>query len=306
MPIYLPEAHPVCARLKSEGVRFVSSAFSPSLRIGILNLMPEKEETEYHLLSHLGHFPLSWEPVFLMTASYRPTHCPKEHLDRFYTTWPALLSSDQPTLDGLIVTGAPVELLPFEEVIYLDELKSMLLWADRNVPGGTLHICWAAQAGLYLRHGIGKVTFPEKLSGLFCHHRSPESRPILSGMDDCLYLPHSRYTGLDENALGIPGLPLHILLQSPQAGSVLIQSHDGLQTYLTGHPEYDRLRLDREYRRDLSRGRQVPLPRHYYPEDDPQQQPAWTWRANARLLYLNWMTQVHEASVCAQTRSGLS
>ena len=295
MPIALHPDHPLRNRLSDEGVRFLPDTEDPPLRVAILNLMPEKIETEYHLLAHLGHAPQPWKPLFLMTDSYHPTHCAAEHLRHFYTTWPKALASHNSSPVALIITGAPVELMPFHDVAYLEELRSILSWADKHLSGGTLHICWAAQVGLFLRYGIDKVVLPQKLTGLFEHHRMQETAPLLNGMDDLFQLPHSRYTGLDENALSQPGLPLQTLLHSPKAGSVLIQSSDRRQTYLTGHPEYDRLRLDHEFRRDRDRGRNVPLPSAYYPNNDPDQIPVWTWRANARLFYLNWLAEQEEA-----------
>ncbi len=289
MPVKIREGLPAAGILASENVfvmterRAAAQDIRP-LSILVLNLMPTKVTTETQLLRMLSNSPLQVEVTFLRTASYSPRHADSEHLEVFYTTFEAV---SHQRYDGLIITGAPVELMEFEDVAYWDELVEIMDWADANV-FSTLAICWAAQAELYHHYGIGKYAVPNKVFGVFEHAVTDRKNKVTRGFDDRFLAPHSRHTTVDAaDILAEPDLEL--LAQSPAAGVYLAASGDGRRVFVTGHPEYDAQTLDGEYRRDLAAGLPIDLPHNYYPHDDPDQVPPVTWRAHGDLLFTNWL-----------------
>ncbi len=254
------------------------------LKIAILNLMPLKEDTEVQLLRSLSNTPLQIDITFLTTASYVGKNTAKSHLDQFYVTYDDVKTK---WFDGLIITGAPVETMPFEEVGYWKELSDIMEWSKTHVTS-TLHICWGAQAGLYYHYGIEKVPLEKKLSGLFWHKVRNRREPLVRGFDDEFWMPHSRYTTVRrEDIAAHPELT--IMAESEEAGVFLIMAKDGRQIFVMGHPEYDRVTLDKEYKRDVSKGLSPEMPKNYYPDDDPQRRPLLLWRAHANTLYTNWL-----------------
>ncbi len=254
------------------------------LKIAILNLMPLKEDTEVQLLRSLSNTPLQIDITFLTTASYVGKNTAKSHLDQFYVTYDDVKTK---WFDGLIITGAPVETMPFEEVGYWKELSDIMEWSKTHVTS-TLHICWGAQAGLYYHYGIEKVPLEKKLSGLFWHKVRNRREPLVRGFDDEFWMPHSRYTTVRrEDIAAHPELT--IMAESEEAGVFLIMAKDGRQIFVMGHPEYDRVTLDKEYKRDVSKGLSPEMPKNYYPDNDPQRRPLLLWRAHANTLYTNWL-----------------
>ncbi len=254
------------------------------LEIAILNLMPLKEDTELHLLRSLSNTPLQVNVTFLHTSTHESKNVSARHLNQFYKTYDDIRGQK---LDGLIITGAPVENMAFEEINYWEELTQLMDWSARHVTS-TLHICWGAQAGLYHHYGIDKYPLEKKLSGVYRHTVMNRKTELLRGFDDVFYAPHSRYTGVDEEKIAADPR-LTVLAKSEKAGVYLVIAENGKQIFVLGHPEYDRMTLDAEYRRDLSRGLNPEIPENYYPEDDPNQKPLLTWRANANNLYTNWL-----------------
>ncbi|MGB8021764.1 MAG: homoserine O-succinyltransferase [Candidatus Nanopelagicales bacterium] len=289
MPVKIKEGLPAADILAAENVfvmtelRAAAQDIRP-LSILVLNLMPTKVTTETQLLRMLGNSPLQVEVTFIHTASYLPTHTDHTHLEVFYETFEAVRER---RFDGLIITGAPVEHMDFEEVAYWDELVSIMEWADANVYS-TLAICWAAQAELYHHYGIGKHALPEKAFGVFSHAVTDPKNKVTRGFDDRFLAPHSRHTTVHaEDIIAEPDLEL--LAQSPEAGVYLAASRDGRRVFVTGHPEYDAGTLDGEYRRDLSAGLPIEMPRNYYLDDDPGKLPIVGWRAHGDLLFTNWL-----------------
>ncbi len=289
MPVKIPRALPARATLEAENVFVMSESRADHqdirpLRIAIVNLMPTKIATETQLLRLLGNTPLQVQITLLQMGSHESRNTPAEHLEAFYATFDQV--SDQ-KFDGLVVTGAPVELLPFEEVDYWDELRALMDWSTEHV-FSTLHVCWGAQAALYHHYGVEKYELPRKVFGVFEHRVLQPQAPVLSGFDEVFPAPHSRHTEIHaEDVRATPGLVL--LAESDEAGVYLVASEDGRQIFVTGHPEYDRGTLQAEYRRDVSRGLPIDLPRHYFPGDDPRREPRMTWRSHAFLLYANWL-----------------
>ncbi|HAQ07959.1 MAG TPA: homoserine O-succinyltransferase, partial [Bacillus bacterium] len=254
------------------------------LNILILNLMPEKEKTERQLLRLLGNTPLQVNITFLKTATYEARNASQYHLEEFYQTFDQV---KERKYDGMIITGAPIELLEFEEVDYWDELKQILNWSDKNVTS-TLHICWGAQAALYHHYGIEKSLLPRKCSGVFKHVVLDEKTKILRGFDDVFYAPHSRNTDLSTEALTkFPELQL--LAASEEAGPLILASNDGKRIMITGHLEYEATTLAEEYSRDLAKGIDIQLPENYFPQNDQEQKPVNRWRAHAHLFFSNWL-----------------
>lgn len=291
MPVNIPRELPARAVLESENVFVMSTERAERqdirpLRIGIVNLMPTKIATETQLLRLLGNTPPQLQISLLHMESHASRNTSTDHLDSFYATFDEVVERDE-KFDGLIITGAPIELLDFEDVDYWPELCKIMDWSADHV-FSTLHVCWGAQAGLYRHYGVGKHTLPQKVFGVFQHEvLNPRSR-ILSGFDGHFPAPHSRHT--DVRAEDIAAVPdLELLAVSQEAGVYLAASTDGRQLFVTGHPEYDAFTLDSEYRRDIGRGLEIDVPRHYYPDDDPTQQPMVTWRSHAHLLYANWL-----------------
>lgn len=254
------------------------------LYIAVLNLMPLKEDTEVQLLRSLSNSPLQIEITFLTTASYIGKNTPTSHLDEFYMTYEDVRKRK---FDGLIITGAPVEKMDFEEVQYWDELTQIMEWSKTNVTS-TFHICWGAQAGLYYHYGISKRLLDKKVSGIyeFCVHHRKE--PLLRGFDDVFFAPHSRYTYMDHEEIAACR-ELKVLADSKELGECIVISEDRKQVFVLGHLEYDRMTLDTEYKRDLKKGLEAALPVNYYPEDDCTQKPLLRWRGAANALYSNWV-----------------
>jgi homoserine O-succinyltransferase len=290
MPIKIPDNLPAAEILEQENVfimkdnRAYSQDIRP-LRILILNLMPTKITTETQLLRLLSNSPLQIDVDFIYTASYSPRNTATEHLVKFYETFEQVRSRNY---DGMIITGAPVELMPFEEVAYWPELCEIMAWSKSHVYS-TLHICWGAQAGLYYHYGIPKYDLPAKMFGVFAHSRS-WTRPVklFRGFDDVFYVPHSRHTEIRRSDLEkVP--QLRILSESEESGVYAVSDMSGRQIFLTGHSEYDPLTLRGEYERDLSRGLPIEIPRNYFQNDDPTRHPIVRWRSAAYLLFANWL-----------------
>mgnify|MGYP000023242563 CR=1 FL=1 len=254
------------------------------LQIAILNLMPIKEDTEVQLLRSLSNTPLQVDITFLTTATYVGKHTPKSHLDQFYLTYEDVKNRK---FDGLIITGAPVELMEFEEVTYWDELTKIMEWSKTHITS-TLHICWGAQAGLYYHYGINKITLDKKMFGIFEHRVLNRKVPFVRGFDDIFYAPHSRYTTVSREEI-LKHKELTILAESDEAGVFIVLAQDGKQVFVMGHPEYDRISLDKEYKRDIAKGIDIALPKNYYPDDMPDNKPNLVWRAHANALYTNWL-----------------
>ncbi len=289
MPIRIKAELPAIEVLESENIfvmtheRAAVQDIRP-LKIAILNLMPTKIETETQLLRLLGNSPLQVDVELLHTASHVSRHTSPSHLNTFYKTFDDV--KDQ-RFDGLIVTGAPVEKLPFEEVDYWDEMCRVMEWSRTNVYS-VLYICWGAQAGLYYHYGVPKYEMPEKLSGIYRHRVINPYHPLMRGFDDNYFAPHSRYT--EVRAEDIAKHPeLLVLGVSDLAGIHIIAEKSGRKFFVTGHAEYDRDTLAKEYFRDVGKGLNPKLPYNYFPNDDPSARPPFTWRSNAHLLVSNWL-----------------
>ncbi len=254
------------------------------LKIAILNLMPLKEDTELHLLRSMSNTPLQIDVTFLTTASYVGTNTAKSHLDQFYYTFQDVKHR---RFDGLIITGAPVEQMEFEEVAYWEELTQIMEWSKTNVTS-TFHICWGAQAGLYYHYGLKKVPLDKKMFGLFRHTVMNRKEPLVRGFDDSFWMPHSRHTTVPrEEIAGCEALT--IMAESQEAGVFLAMAQEGRQIFVMGHPEYDRVTLDKEYKRDVAKGLEIEVPKNYYPDNNPENRPQLLWRAHANTLYTNWL-----------------
>lgn len=289
MPIKIPNALPAREILTSENIfvmdedRAIHQDIRP-LRIAILNLMPTKIATETQLLRLLGNTPLQVEIALMRTGSHQSKNTPEEHLQAFYRTFEEMKHEKY---DGFIVTGAPVEHLPFEEVDYWSELQEIIEWSKQNVYS-TFFICWGAQAALYHQYGIPKYPLPQKMFGVFEHTFSRRNVPLLRGFDDVFYAPHSRHTEIRrEDILRVPDL--EILSESPRAGVYIVARRDGRQIFVTGHSEYDPLTLKFEYERDVALGLPIHVPENYYPNDDPTCAPVVRWRGHSSLLFANWL-----------------
>ena len=289
MPIKIPDNLPARTILEGENVfvmtdeRAVHQDIRP-LRILIFNLMPLKIQTETHLLRSLSNSPLQVEVELLMTDSYTSKNTPQEHLLSFYKTFADV---KQQNYDGLIVTGAPVELMEFEEVAYWKELTEILDWSKEHVTN-TFHICWGAQAGLFHHYGITKHELSKKLSGIYKHRVLWHDEPLVRGFDDMFMAPHSRYTGISREDVEKCD-ELTVLAESEEAGVYLIISKDKKQIFVTGHSEYDPYTLKEEYLRDLKKGLNIEMPVNYFPDNDSSKEPLSTWRGHAYLLYSNWL-----------------
>ncbi|MBQ2031384.1 MAG: homoserine O-succinyltransferase [Lachnospiraceae bacterium] len=254
------------------------------LSIAILNLMPLKEDTELQLMRSLSNTPLQIDITFLTTASYTGKNTAKNHLDQFYLTFEDVKNR---RFDGLIITGAPVEQMEFTEVAYWDELTQIMEWSKTHVTS-TFHICWGAQAALFYHYGIRKIPLEHKMFGLFRHRVMNRREPLVRGFDDEFYMPHSRHTTVDpEDIRRNPELT--IMAESDEAGVLLVMAQEGRQIFVLGHPEYDRVTLDKEYKRDLAKNLPIDLPKNYYPDDDCEKRPLLLWRGHANTLYTNWL-----------------
>lgn len=289
MPLIIPKTLPAYGVLGSENVfvmhkRRARTQHIRPLRIVALNLMPTKIATETQLARLLANSPLQVQLTLLHTASHAASHVPGEHMEAFYKTFDEIRGE---RFDGMIITGAPVEQMPFEEVDYWPELCQIMDFTRTNVYS-TLHVCWGAQAALYHHFGIQKRPLPEKMFGIFPHRVTRPSNPLVRGFDEEFWAPHSRHTGIDEEQVKACK-DLRVLAKSDEAGIYLMSTDSGRQIFVTGHPEYERLTLDAEYRRDVAKGLPIAPPKHYYPGDDPSKEPVYRWRAHAFLLYTNWL-----------------
>lgn len=255
-----------------------------SLQICILNLMPLKEDTELQLLRSMSNTPLQIDVSFMQMSSHHSMNTSPNHLNRFYNTFDELKDR---TFDGMIITGAPVEQMPFEEVDYWKELCEVFEWTKTNVTS-TFHICWGAQAGIYYHFGIDKKPLAEKRFGIYEHKVMNRKVPLVRGFDDVFKLPHSRHTETPSDAIHACE-DLVVLAESEIAGVFLCMNKSGSQIFVMGHAEYDRLTLDSEYKRDLSKGLDIRMPINYYPDDNPANKPALQWRSHANILYTNWI-----------------
>ena len=289
MPLIIPKTLPAYGVLGSENVfvmhkRRARTQHIRPLRIVALNLMPTKIATETQLARLLANSPLQVQLTLLHTASHAASHVPGEHMEAFYKTFDEIRGE---RFDGMIITGAPVEQLAFEEVDYWDELVGIMDYAKKHVHA-TLYICWGAQAGLYHHYGIPKYGLPRKLSGIFSHTINDPTNQLFRGFDDVFHAPHSRHTEVrGEDIAKIP--TLEILAESDEAGVLVAGTLDGRSMFITGHLEYDRDTLDAEYRRDVAKGMEIAPPAHYYPGDDATRPPLVSWRAHAHLFYSNWL-----------------
>lgn len=289
MPLNLPDRLPAIELLKKENI-FVFDHSRASrqdirpLRIVVLNLMPLKITTETDLVRLLSNTPLQIELSFMKLRSHTPKNTPVEHMKAFYKDF-ELMRNER--FDGMIITGAPVEQMPFEEVSYWSEVSAIFDWARTHVTS-TLYICWAAQAGLYHHYGVPKHDLPHKMFGIFEHTVNRPLLPIFRGFDDVFHVPHSRHTEIRRE--DIERCPeLDILSESPEAGVYMVMARDGREFFVTGHSEYSPYTLDGEYKRDLAKGLPIDMPRNYYRGDDPSQPPLVRWRAHANLLFSNWL-----------------
>ncbi|MDR1987047.1 MAG: homoserine O-succinyltransferase [Treponema sp.] len=294
MPIKIPITLPAYNALREENVfvmadvRALHQDIRP-LRVAIVNLMPTTLDTEVQLLRLLSNSPLQVDITFLRMGSHEPRNAPPGHLERFYNNSECIMHE---RFDGLIITGAPVETLAFEEVDYWKELTTVLDYASKNV-WSTLHICWGAQAGLYHRYGIPKQELDQKLFGIFPHKVNERRMILFHGFDDEFLAPQSRHTESDQKAIAATPA-LTIQSETEDLGAFIITAREGREIYVTGHLEYDPLTLDREYRRDLSRGIPIKIPKNYYPDDDPTKTPVVRWRAHAHLFFSNWLNFVYQ------------
>ncbi len=289
MPIKIQKDLPARAVLESENIfvmdeeRAMMQDIRP-LEILILNLMPLKEETETQILRALSNTPLQVDCTFLMLSTHVSKNTSASHLNKFYVTFEEIKKKK---FDGMIITGAPVELMEYEEINYWEELSHLMEWSKTHVTS-TLHICWGAQAGLYYHYGIPKYLRKKKLSGIYEHKVLDRKVPLVRSLDDYFYCPHSRYTEVREEDI-VRHPELQILAKSEMAGIFLVMSRDGKQIFMQGHPEYDRMTLNNEYHRDLKKGLDPEVPYNYYENGDPFSMPVLKWRNMANTLYSNWL-----------------
>jgi len=289
MPVNVPDSLPAIKILEEENIFVINETRAlhqdiRPLKIIILNLMPLKVITETDLLRLLSNSPLQIEIDFMKMHSHMPKNTPATHMEMFYKDFNDLKNSKY---DGMIITGAPVELMPFEEVTYWEEMKEIMDWAEHHVYS-SMFICWAAQAGLYHYYGIPKYQLSDKISGVFEHTHVNSNLPIFRGFDDKFYMPHSRYTEIREEDIAKVDR-LQVIAGSPEAGVAIVKAKSGRQLFITGHSEYSRYTLDMEYRRDLDKNIPVNIPVNYYPGDDPGKSPIMLWSSTANLLFSNWL-----------------
>ena len=289
MPLRLPDRLPAIDLLKKENIFVMDSTRAHAqdirpLRIVVLNLMPLKITTETDLVRLLSNTPLQLEIIFMKLKSHTPKNTPIEHMMMFYKDFDLL--RDQ-KFDGMIITGAPVETMPFEDVAYWDEITQIFTWAHTHVTS-TLYICWAAQAGLYYNYGIPKYDLPKKMFGVFRQKPTDKQLPIFRGFDDYFMMPHSRHTEL--HLADIANNPnLTLIAESVESGVSIVMARSGREFYITGHLEYAPDTLDKEYKRDMGKRTDVEMPINYYLDDNPENGPLVTWRAHANLLFSNWI-----------------
>ena len=289
MPIRVQNDLPVKEILEQENI-FVMDEYRAAhqqirpISIGLLNLMPLKEDTELQILRSLSNTPLQVDVTFVRVTSHVSKNTSTSHIMKFYEAFEDIRNQK---FDGFIITGAPVEQMPFEEVDYWNELKEIMDWTVTNVTS-TLHLCWGAQAGLYFHYGFQKVQLPRKMFGVFPHYVRNRKIPLVRGFDDVFYAPHSRHTEIPIDQVKKDDR-IMILADSDEAGLFLCMAKEGRQIFVMGHPEYDRITLDKEYKRDLEKGLDIQMPVNYYPDDDPENKPLLTWRAHSNNLYTNWL-----------------
>lgn len=289
MPVNIPATLPAVDLLRNENIFVMDSERASHqeirpLKIVILNLMPIKITTETDLIRLLSNTPLQIELDLLQMDSHECKNTPVEHMMNFYKSFDVIRQSNY---DGMIITGAPVEHLPFESVDYWDELTEIFDWAKKHVTS-TFFICWAAQAGLYHHYGIPKYMLDKKMFGVFEHHIHNPQNPIFRGFDDIFYVPHSRHTEVrSEDILKVPELT--ILSESPESGVYMVMARNGREFFVTGHSEYSPMTLDGEYKRDLAKGLPITIPQNYYPDNNPDVHPQVRWRSHANLLITNWL-----------------
>ena len=289
MPLIIPNELPATEALQKENIfvmtetRALSQDIRP-LKIGLLNLMPLKEDTELQILRMLSNTPLQVDVVFVNVSSHVSKNTSTSHLNKFYVPFKDIKKQK---FDGFIITGAPVEQMPFEDVDYWEELKEIMEWTKTHVMS-TLHLCWGAQAGLYYHYGIPKYQMDSKLFGVYEHTADYKRSILLRGFDDVFYVPHSRHTTVKrEDIEAIP--ELKIVASSPEAGVYAVLNKEGRQIFITGHSEYDPDTLKNEYQRDKNLGLPIHVPANYFPEDDDSKDPIVRWRGHANLLFSNWL-----------------
>lgn len=289
MPIKIPDKLPAVSQLESENIFVMTETTAARqdirpLKLAFVNLMPEKIITETQILRYLSNSPLQVEIEFVHMSTHKSKHTPQQHLLTFYKTFDEIKHQK---FDGMIITGAPVESLAFEEVDYWPELCEIMAWSLTHVTS-TFHICWGAQAGLYYHYGIPKHPLDQKMFGVFEHGVNRTTSKLMRGFDSTFYVPHSRHTTvLREDIEKVDAL--EILSESEEAGVYIVFTKAGKQIFVTGHSEYDADTLHREYMRDLQKGTIIEMPHGYYPNDDPTQPPMMRWRSHASLLYANWL-----------------
>lgn len=294
MPIKIPNTLPAAETLKKENIFFMTEGRATTqdirpLRILLLNLMPTKIATETQFCRLLSNTPIQIEIELIHTHTHVSKNTSAEHMLAFYKTFDDIKNQN---FDGLLITGAPVENMPFEEVEYWDEVCEIMEWSKTHVTN-TVHVCWGAQAGLYYHYGINKVQLDKKLSGVYLHKREDDMSDYLRGMADMFYIPHSRNTTvLREDIEKIP--ELEILASSDEAGVFFVKSKNDRQIFIMGHPEYDSETLNNEYVRDLEAGINPEIPANYYPDNDPTKKPVNLWRSQASLIYINWINHVYQ------------
>lgn len=294
MPINIPNGLPAKAILESEKIFALEEDVATKqdirpLKIVILNLMPKKIETETQILRLISKSPLQVDIDFMMVKGHVSKNTSQDHLVKFYDTFDEIKKHNY---DGLIITGAPVEHLPFEEVDYWEELCEIMEWSKKHVYS-TIHICWGAQAGLYYHYGIQKKLMDHKVFGIYPQVLCDEYNFLTNGFDEIHLTPHSRHTAIDEEALAkVKGL--EVLSKSKHTGSNIIATPDFHQIFILGHLEYGKETLAQEYFRDLKQGKPIQLPYNYFPEDDPNNEPVFSWRSHANLLYRNWLNYVYQ------------
>lgn len=289
MPLRLPDRLPAIELLKKENIFVIDNSRATTqdirpLRIVILNLMPIKITTETDLVRLLSNTPLQMEIYFMKLKSHTSKNTPIEHMMMFYKDFEVMRHEK---FDGMIITGAPIELLDYEDVQYWDEITEIFKWADTHVTS-TMYICWAAQAGLYYHYGIPKYPLEKKMFGIFKQHPLDLRQPIFRGFDDVFSMPHSRHTEIRREDI-LTDSRLKLLAESEESGVSMVMARGGRQIFVTGHLEYAPNTLDQEYRRDKGKRDDVEMPKNYYVDDDPEKPPLVTWRAHANLLFSNWI-----------------
>lgn len=289
MPIKIQDQLPAVETLENENIFVMKESRAThqdirSLKILILNLMPTKIKTETQILRLIGNSPLQVDVDLMHPASHNSKNTSEEHLIKFYNTFEEIEDNNY---DGMIITGAPVETLKFEEVDYWDELKKIMDWSLHHV-FSTLHICWGSQAGLYHHYGVAKYPLDEKMFGVFPHFKTKKHVKLMRGFDDLFYVPHSRHTEVRREDIENVE-ELEILSESEESGVYLVASKNGRQVFATGHSEYDRESLEDEYLRDINKGMKIDPPKNYYRDDDPEKEIIMRWRSHANLLFVNWL-----------------